>query len=88
MHTVLLQSKPRKDASGKLSISMEAMGDNDVKDSMRHAINNLVHYPASNARRSLIDMLNIIEQFNLEIKYTEHFYTEDDLEAWLFILQG
>lgn len=88
MHTVLLQSKPRKNTSGKVSITIEAMGDNDVKDAMKDAINSLEHYPASVARRSLIDMLGLIERFNLQIKYTEHYYTEEDLEAWMFILQG
>ena len=74
MHTVLLQSKPRKDTKGKVSISLEALGDNDVKDAMREAIRNLEHHPARVARRSLIDMLALIEKFNLQIRYTEHYF--------------
>lgn len=87
MYTVLLQSKPRKDANGKVSITLEAMGDNDIQESMKEAIRNLEHHPASVARRSLIDMLALIEKFNMEIRYTEHYFTADDLEAWIFILQ-
>jgi hypothetical protein len=88
MHTILLQSKPRKDASGKVSITIEALGESPVQDSIKEAIAALEHHPARVARRSLIDMLALIERFNLQIRYTEHFFTEDDLEAWMFILQG
>lgn len=88
MQTVLLQSKPRKDAKGKVSITIEAMGDNDIKDNIRTAIRDLEHHPARVSRRSLIDMMSLIDRFNLQIKYTEHYFTEDDLEAWIFILQG
>lgn len=88
MQTVLLQSKPRKDSSGKVSITIEALGDNDVKDGIREAIRELEHHPARVSRRSLIDMMTLIDKFNLQIKYTEHYFTEDDLEAWIFILQG
>jgi uncharacterized protein YaeQ len=88
MHTVLLQSKPRKDSTGKISITIEALGESPVQDAMKAAVAALEHHPARVSRRSLIDMLALIEQFNMQIRYTEHYYTEDDLEAWMFILQG
>jgi len=88
MHTILLQSKPRKDSAGKVSIMIEAIGENAVQDAIQKAIAQLEHHPAKVARRSLLDMLALIERFNLQIRYTEHFFTADDLEAWIFILQG
>ena len=88
MHTILLQSKPRKGADGKVSISIEALGESPVQDSVKEAIRALEHHPASVSRRNLIDMLSLIDRFNFKIAYTEHYYTEDDLEAWMFILQG
>jgi hypothetical protein len=88
MNTVLLQSKPRKDASGKVSITIEALGESPVQDSIKEAIEQLEHHPARVSRRTLIDMLALIDRFNMKIVYTEHFNTEDDLEAWMFILQG
>jgi hypothetical protein len=88
MQTILLQSKPRKGSDGKVSISIEAVGDSLVQDAIKEAIRGLEHHPASVARRSLIDMMALIERFNLQIRYTEHYYTPDDLEAWMFILQG
>ncbi len=88
MHTILLQSKPRKGADGKVSISIEAVGDSPVQDAVKEAIRGLEHHPARVARRSLIDMMSLIERFNFKICYTEHYYTKDDLEAWMFILQG
>lgn len=88
MHTILLQSKPRKDASGKVTITIEAIGESPVQDAVKEAIAGLEHHPARVSRRTIIDMLALIERFNLQIRYTEHYFTEDDLEAWMFILQG
>lgn len=88
MHTILMQSKPRKDSSGKVSITIEVLGDSPVKDAVKEAINGLEHHPARVSRRTIIDMLSIIERFNFKIAYTEHYFTEDDLEAWMFVLQG
>ncbi len=88
MHTLLLQNKPRAGSSGN-TWSIEVIGqDSAVKTAVKEAIRNLEYHPAKAARRSLIDMLTLIENFNFEIKYTEHFYTDDNLEGWSFILQG
>ena len=88
MQTILLQSRPRKSSDGKVSISIEALGDSPIKDAVKEAIRGLEHHPASVSRRTLIDMMSLIERFNFKIAYTEHYYTDDDLEAWMFILQG
>jgi hypothetical protein len=88
MHTILLQSKPRKGADGAVSITIEAIGDSPVQDAVKEAIRGLEHHPARVSRRTLIDMMALIERFNFKISYTEHYFTEDDLEAWMFILQG
>ncbi|HID54516.1 MAG TPA: hypothetical protein EYP41_21060 [Anaerolineae bacterium] len=88
MHTLLLQNKPRAGSSGN-TWSIEVIGqDSAVRTAVKEAIRSLEHHPAKAARRSLIDMLTLIENFNFEIKYTEHFYTDDNLEGWSFILQG
>jgi len=88
MHTLVLQNKPRAASSGN-SWTIELLGgDSAAKDALREAIRGLEHHPAKAARRSLIDMLTLIETFNYEIKFTEHYYTEDNLEGWTFILQG
>jgi hypothetical protein len=88
MHTLILQNKPRKSSSGN-SWTIEVIGgDSAAKDMLRGAIRELEHHPAKAARRSLIDMLSLIEQYNFEIKFTEHYYTGDDLEGWTFVLQG
>jgi len=88
MHTLLLQNKPRAGSSGN-TWSIEVIGqDGAVRTAVKEAIRSLEHHPAKAARRSLIDMLTLIENFNFEIKYTEHFYTDDNLEGWSFILQG
>jgi hypothetical protein len=88
MHTIVLQSKPRKGTDGKVSISIEALGESPIQESVKEAIRALEHHPASVSRRTLIDMLALIDRFNFKIVYTEHFFTEGDLEAWIFILQG
>jgi len=51
-------------------------------------IRELESHPTPSAQRSLIDMLGIIEEHNFQIRYTEHDQTEDELEQWLFVLQG
>jgi hypothetical protein len=88
MHTVLLQSKPRKDAGGQVSITIEALGESPLQEALKGAIGALEHHPARVSRRTIIDMLALIERFNLRIVHTEHNITDDDLESWLFILQG
>ncbi|MFZ0546517.1 MAG: hypothetical protein WAM60_13815 [Candidatus Promineifilaceae bacterium] len=88
MHTILLQSKPRKDGSGKVSFTIEALGESPIQDAVKEAIKGLEHHPAVVSRRSLLDVMALIERFNFQIRYTEHYFTEDNLEGWMFILQG
>lgn len=87
MHTIMLRSRPRKGSSGN-TFTIEVLGESPIKDAVRAAIQELEHHPAKASRRSLIDVLGLIEQFNFQIRFTEHSVTEDDLEAWTFILQG
>jgi hypothetical protein len=87
MHTIMLRSRARKGSSGN-TFTIEVLGDSPVKDAVRTAVRELEHHPAKAARRSLIDMLGLIEQFNFQIRFTEHSLTADDLEEWAFILQG
>ena len=86
MQTIMLRSNGRKGSSGN-SFTIEVIGESTVKDDVRAAIQALEHHPAKVSRRTLIDMLGLIEKFNFQIRYTER--TEDDgLEEWTFILQG
>lgn len=87
MHTIILRNIPRKTSSGT-TFTLEVLGDSPVKDAVKQSIRELEHHPAKAARRSLIDMLNLIEKHNFQIRFTEHTHTEDKLEAWLFVLQG
>ena len=87
MQTLILQSNPRKGTDGKLSISIEAIGESAIQDTVKEAIRGLEHHPSRVARRTIIDMMALIEQFNFQIVYTEH-GSEDGVETWLFILQG
>ena len=86
MQTLMLNSKPRKGSAGN-TFSIEVIGDSPVKDKVREAIQALEHHPARASRRSIIDLLGIIEQFNFQIRFTEHYF-EDELEGWTFIVQG
>ena len=88
MHTLILQNKPRAGSAGNTWTIEVLGGDSAAKDALRQAVRDLEHHPAKAARRSLIDMLTLIENFNYEIKHTEHYYNDDDLEGWTFILQG
>ena len=87
MQTIMLCNTPRKGSRGK-TFTIQVVGDSPIKDAARKSIQELEHHPASSANRSLIDMLALIEQYNFQIRYTEHFHTDDDLEGWMFILQG
>ena len=87
MHTIVLRSNPRKGSSG-IAVSIEVIGDSPVKEAVRQSIRELEHHPAKATRRALIDMLGIIEKHNFQIRYTERAETDDDLESWLFVLQG
>ncbi|MCA9958362.1 MAG: hypothetical protein R3E31_06190 [Chloroflexota bacterium] len=88
MHTIMLRNNVRKTSDGKSSFSIEVLGDSPVKDDVKASINALEHHPAIAARRSIIDMLTIIEKHNFQIRYTERSENEDGAETWQFILQG
>ena len=87
MHTLILKSNARKGTNGN-SFTIEAVGSGEAKDTLRQAIRNLEHHPAKTPRRALIDMLALIENHNYQIRHTEHALDENDLEEWLFVLQG
>jgi hypothetical protein len=87
MNTIILQNRPRKTSQGN-TFTIEVIGDSPVKEAIKASIAQLEHYPAKAPRRSIIDMLSLIEKHNMQIRYTEHCFTEDDLEAWMFVLQG
>ncbi len=88
MTTLILQNQPRKASTGN-SWRISVLGaDGDAKDAMKESIRALEHHPAKASRRSILDMLSLIDTHKYEIKHTEHYYTDDDLEAWMFILQG
>lgn len=86
MHTVMLRSNARKSPSGN-SFTIEVLGDSAIKDDLKASIAALEHHPSRAARRTLIDMLNIIEKHRLEIRFAERQEAEEGLETWTFILQ-
>ncbi len=86
MRTVMLRSNARKTSSGN-SFTIEVLGDSDIKDDIKASIAALEHHPSRAPRRTIIDMLNIIEKHRMAIRFTEHGETEDGLETWTFILQ-
>ena len=87
MDTIVLRTRPRKSTSGGARIIYEVLGVGTGAENIREAIKELEHYPASNARRALIDVLGLIATHNFRICHAEH---EEDkgLESWLFVLQG
>ncbi len=86
MHTVMLRSNARKTSSGN-SFTIEVIGDSAIKEDLKASIAALEHHPSRAARRTLIDMLGIIEKHRLEIRFTERQEAEEGLETWTFILQ-
>jgi hypothetical protein len=86
MHTLILEMKPRTSSSGT-TYSIDVVGDSPVKESVRASIQALEHHPAKASRRSLIDILSLIEQHNFRICHTEHYF-EGEIEHWLFVVQG
>ena len=86
MNTIILHSKPRK-SGNEVTYTIDVIGDSAIKDAMRESIKALQYHPAKASRRSLIDVLSLIEKHRLEIRHTEHYF-EEDTENWLFILQG
>lgn len=88
MYTIMLRNNARKGSDGKHSFSIEVLGDSLVKDAVKESINALEHHPAVASRRSIIDMLNLIEKHSFQIRYTERMVNEEGVETWQFILQG
>ena len=86
MNTIILEMKPRKASTGT-TYTIDVIGNSVIKDDIRASIQDLEYHPAKASRRSLIDMLGIIEKHRLNIRHTEHYF-EDDVEHWLFVLQG
>ena len=88
MNTIILQNKTRAQSDGN-TWTIETVGpDGSTKDGLKDAIRGLEHHPAKAARRSLLDMLALIEGSGLEVKYTEHFLDDNKEDCWLFLLQG
>ncbi len=87
MHTLILRNKPRKSPRGE-RYTIVVVGDSQIKTTVQKSIQELDQHPAHDAQRSLIDMLGLIERHNFQIRHTEHAYTEENLETWLFVLQG
>jgi len=87
MHTLILRNNPRKSPRGE-RYTIVVVGDSPIKAAVQKSIQELEQHPAQDAQRSLIDMLGLIERHNLQIRYTEHAHTKENLEAWMFVLQG
>ncbi|MBN1954160.1 MAG: hypothetical protein JW900_03820 [Anaerolineae bacterium] len=95
MHTLILRNKlhgqsARDVAAGaspaSLKYSIEVLGESEVKDQVQQSIRELKVHPAGE-RRTLLDMLAIIDQHRLEICHAEHEQTEQGVETWTFVLQ-
>jgi hypothetical protein len=87
MYTVMLRSNARKSASGN-SFTIEVLGESAIKDDIKASISALEHHPARASRRTIIDMLSIIEKHRLQIRFAEREEDADGLETWTFILQS
>ena len=84
MHTIMLRNRVSKVSSGT-NYSIEVIGDSAAKESVQESIRALEHHPARAARRSLIDLMGLIEKHNFRIAHAEHDAEED---TWTFFLQG
>ncbi len=89
MSILIIHSKPRKMTSGN-NWRIDVVGpDGRAKDQVKEAIGELEHHPAKAARRSLVDVLGIIDRMRFDVKYVEHQEAEEgELESWLFVVQG
>lgn len=86
MSTFVIESKPRKMTTGT-NWRIDVVGpDGPAKDRLEEAIKGLDQHPAKAARRSLTDILGLIDQFKYQIKYVEH--AEGELESWIFVVQN
>lgn len=84
MQTIILRNKFRESSSGN-TWSIEVIGDSACKDAVKQSINALDHHPAKAARRSLIDLLSLIETHGFQVRHTEHDAAGND--TWSFLLQ-
>ena len=84
MQTIILRNKFRESSRGN-SWSIELIGDSACKDAVKQSISELEHHPAKAARRSLIDMLSLIEMHGFQVRHAE--CSESDNETWSFLLQ-
>ena len=87
MNTIILRTNARKTDEGA-RFTIEVVGDSAIKDAVRETIRGLEHHPAAASRRNIIDMLSIIEKHRLNIRHTEHYFDDENMEIWLFVLQG
>lgn len=85
MQTIILSNKFRESSSGN-TWSIEVLGDSTCKEALKVSIGALEYHPAKAARRSLLDMLNLIEEHGFQIQHAEH-EDETEKETWLFVLQ-
>ncbi len=85
MQTIILRNRFREGSGGK-TWSIEIIGDSACKDAVKQSVSELEHHPAKAARRSLIDMLGLIEGHGFQIRHTEH-NDDPEAETWSFLLQ-
>jgi hypothetical protein len=87
MDTLILRNNARQ-SGGSYQYTIEVLGgDSKSKDELQEAIRGLDHHPARAPRRSIIDMLTLIQNQRLQIKHVERSSGEDNTETWLFVLQ-
>jgi hypothetical protein len=88
MDTLILRNNARQSGSS-YQYSIEVLGgDSKTKDALQEAIRGLEHHPARAPRRSIIDMLTLIQSQRLQIKHVERTTGEEGTETWLFVLQA
>lgn len=88
MDTLILRNNARQSGSS-YQYSIEVLGgDSKTKDALQEAIRGLEHHPARAPRRSIIDMLSLIQSQRLQIKHVERTSGEEGTESWLFVLQA
>ena len=85
MQTIILRNRFREGSSSK-TWSIEVLGESACKEALKQSIGELEYHPAKAARRSLIDMLTLIEEYGFQIRHTEH-NDDQKSETWLFLLQ-
>ena len=87
MDTLILQNRARQSGNG-YQYTIEVLGgDSQSKDALQEAIRALAHHPARAPRRSIIDMLTLIQSQRLQIKHAERVAGEEQTETWIFVLQ-